>query len=101
MLELAADLLRGQALTQHVLNQDEAWTSRKQLAPWPTDCPAILAPLLRMRHTISAIGRSIAAYLSADRRRRPLEKSRHLPDAQALREADLDRRTFFDAEFRI
>lgn len=88
-------------MTQHVLDQGELRASRKQLAPWPTTYPEVMATLLRVWHAVSAIRRSIALYLSTDRRRGPFEQSCHFPDAQALLEADLDRGTFFDAEFRI
>ncbi len=101
MLELAADLFGRQAPTQHVLNQGEPRAARKQFAPWSTTVSTVITALLRMWRTIAAIGRSIAPYFSANRCRGALEQGRYLPDAQALREADMDRGTFFSAEFRI
>lgn len=101
MLELAADLFGRQAMTQHVLNQGEPKAAWKQFAPWPTIASTVMTALLSVWCAIPAIRRPIAPYLSTDRRRGPFEQSRYLPDAQALREADLDRGTFFGAEFRI
>lgn len=95
MLELAADLFGRQTPTQHVLNQSESRTAWKQLVPWPVTLSTAMTALLRVWCAIPAIGRAIASYLSADRRRRPFEQNCYLPDTQALREADLDRDTFF------
>lgn len=101
MLELAAYLFGRQAPTQHVLNQGEPRATRKQFAPRSTTFSAVMTALLGVWRAIPSIGRTIATYLSVDRRRRPFEQNRYLPDTQALREADLDRGTFFGAEFSV
>lgn len=99
--QLAGNLFGRQTLTQHMNHQFEALAPRQQLSARSTDLAAGLHLLLGRAGRVAATDISIAAQLSTDGRRRPIDQASNPVQAEALGVADLDGGAFFNAEFGI
>ena len=99
--QLAGNLLGRQTLAQHMDHQFKALTTWQQLSHGPTSLAADLHPLLSHAGRVAASCISIAAHLSADRRRGSVDQAGNPAQAEALGMTNLNGGTLFNAEFGI
>jgi hypothetical protein len=82
-------------------HQFKALTPWQQLSHGPTSLAAGLHPLLSHTGRVAASCISIAAHLSADRRRGSVDQAGNPAQAEALGMTNLNGGTLFNAEFGI
>ena len=82
-------------------HQFKALTTWQQLSHGPTSLAADLHPLLSHAGRVAASCISIAAHLSADRRRGSVDQAGNPAQAEALGMTNLNGGTLFNAEFGI
>jgi len=99
--QLAGNLLGRQTLAQHMDHQFKALTTWQQLSHGPTSLAADLHPLLSHAGRVAASCISIAAHLSADRRRGSVDQAGNPAQAEALGMTNLNGGTLCNAEFGI
>ncbi|SEG72096.1 hypothetical protein SAMN05216586_1181, partial [Halopseudomonas aestusnigri] len=85
----------------HMDHQFKALTTWQQLSHGPTSLAADLHPLLSHAGRVAASCISIAAHLSADRRRGSVDQAGNPAQAEALGMTNLNGGTLFNAEFGI